>query len=234
MHNHKNIAIIPARGGSKRIPGKNIKQFLGKPIIEYSINAALETSLFDTVIVSTDDIAVKEIAVKSGAKVPFLRSQKNSNDFAIISDVLMEVIAQLEESGQKYEYICCLYPTAPFVTSKKLEESYNLLLKTGASGVISVVKYSSPIQRALRIDADKRLFLINKNFEKVRSQDLEPAYYDAGQFFWLRVSDFLKNNEIFSNNLVGYIVDQMEARDIDSMEDWKEAEIKFKYLQDNS
>ncbi len=221
-----NIAIIPARGGSKRIPKKNIRDFLGKPIIAYPIIAALESHIFDEVMVSTDSQEIADMAKKYGAKVPFLRSTKNSDDHATHADVIKEVLAEYKKRGQEYEYFFCLYP-APFVTSKKLKEALELLKRTGASAVVPVTQFGFPIQRSLKINDKGRIELIWPENMNVRSQDLMPTYHDVGQYFGAKVKSFLGDQKIYLKNKIPIITPESEVQDIDTEEDWKLAEIKF-------
>lgn len=223
------IAIITARGGSKRIPGKNIKEFCGKPIIAYSIEAALKSELFDVVMVSTDSEEIADIAKSYGAEVPFMRSQKNSDDYATTADVLHEVISKYEELGQHFDVMCCIYPTAPFVTSTKLKTAYEFMKKKKGDALIPVVKYSFPPQRCFVIRSE-RIQLLHPENMNIRSQDLEPYYHDAGQFYFWRTNKF---STVFVKNTVPYILDDMEVQDIDNVEDWKIAEIKYKNFKKN-
>jgi len=227
---NKNIAIIPARGGSKRIPRKNIRDFLGKPIIAYSIEAALQSQLFDEVMVSTDDEEIAEVAKNYGAKIPFMRSKKNANDFATTADVLIEVIEEYKKLGKEFDYLCCIYPTAPFVTDQKLKDSFNLMIKERADSVIPVVKFSYPIQRAFRINTEQKLeYIYPENINK-RSQDLEPAYHDAGQFYWIDIKTFHKSKNLVTENSLPFILSEMEVQDIDSEGDWFLSTLKYKQL----
>lgn len=228
----KNIAIIPARGGSKRIPRKNIKDFFGKPIIAYSIEAALSSGVFDEVMVSTDDLEIAEIAKKYGANVPFFRSPEMSNDMAMTAPVLIEVLNKYKELGQNFEYCCCIYPCAPFINPLKLKEGFELIKETRANNAIPVVQYSYPIQRALKIKDGNLSMLLPENMN-VRSQDLEPSYHDIGQYYWFRVSGFTKEPNLFSKNTVPIITPESEVQDIDTLEDWKTAEMKYKFLNIN-
>ena len=222
----KKIAIIPARGGSKRIPRKNIRDFLGKPIIAYSVEAAFESELFEEVIVSTDDQEISEVARQYGAKVPFLRSQENSDDFATTADVLLEVIGQLPA----YEWGCCIYPTAPFVNSLKLQESFKYFQEQQFDALFPVVAFSSAIQRALKVDEQNKIQIFwPENLEK-RSQDLDSAYYDAGQFYWFRPHQLEVKKKILSDNCGAIIYSSLEAHDIDYETDWKLAELKYQLL----
>lgn len=225
-----NVAIIPARGGSKRIPRKNIKPFLGYPIIEYSIKAALESGLFSEVMVSTDDSEIAEIAIKAGAKVPFFRSEKTANDFAHIGEVLTEVIETYNEFGKYFDMFCCILPTAPFLTSLRIIEGYNLLNKSDFDSVFPVLRFSYPIQRALKIE-DEKVSIIQPDYLLSRSQDLMPAYHDSGQFYWCKTNRFLDKKVVFTGNSGAIILSDLEVQDIDSMEDWELAEIKYKIME---
>jgi len=225
----KNLAIIPARGGSKRIPGKNIKAFLGKPIIAYSIEAALKSGLFEEVMVSTDDESIAAIAKQYGAKVPFLRSDKNANDFATTADVLMEVIEEYKQYGKQFSMACCLYPTAPFVSAFQLQNAHSRMIDEELESIYPVVPFSYPIQRALRIK-DGRLGFINPEFEAARSQDLEKAYMDAGQFYFFQVEAFLKNKSLLMPKTGAMIISELSAQDIDNEVDWQLAEMKYKLI----
>jgi N-acylneuraminate cytidylyltransferase len=225
-----NIAIITARGGSKRIPRKNIKDFLGKPIIAYSIEAALQSGIFDEVMVSTDDVEIAEVAQKCGAKVPFLRSAKNSDDFATTVDVLIEVLENYEQLGQKFQYACCLYPTAPFVTVEKLQKALRLLIENNADSVIAVTTFSHPIWRSLKIENGKLQMNFPENMNK-RSQDLPPTYHDVGQLYFFNVAKFLSTKKIFSDFSVPLHISELEMQDIDNETDWKLAELKYQLLK---
>ena len=229
----KKICIIPARGGSERIPRKNIKDFLGKPIIAYSIKAAIDSMLFDEVMVSTDDVEIAEIANNFGAKTPFLRSKCNSNKFASTVDVLIEVLDWYSKSGQKFEYGCCLYPVAPFATPELLAENYTRLFKEKCDVVFPVVAYSHPIQRALKLNENNKISLFFNQDQFTRSQDLETTYHDSGQFYWFEIEKLLLNKSLFSENAMGVKVSEFQAQDIDSMEDWKMAEMKYKDILTN-
>ncbi|WP_029032964.1 pseudaminic acid cytidylyltransferase [Salinimicrobium terrae] len=227
---NKNLCIIPARGGSKRIPRKNIKSFMGKPIIAYSIEAALKSGLFEEVMVSTDDAEIAEIAEKYGAKIPFLRSKKNADDFSTTVDVLLEVVEEYEALGKKYNNICCIYPTAPFVTDIKLSEAFEKLSREKLDAVFPIIPFGYPIQRSYKIENNSLQFFFPE-FEKSRSQDLEKAYHDAGQFYFANTAKLLVNKSIISNSTGGIIINEMEAQDIDTLEDWNLAEVKFKLMK---
>lgn len=222
------LAIITARGGSKRIPKKNIRLFLGKPIIVYSIEAALKSGIFDEVMVSTDSQEIADIAIKYGAKVPFFRSAKNSDDYSTSADVIEEVLLEYKKRGKEYDYVCCLYPTAPFVTEERLVEAMQLIKKSHASSVSPVVLFSHPILRSFKIDSDNRLTMNWPENIVTRSQDLATAYYDCGQFYCLDVKNFLIEKKLFTNNTLPLVVSELEAQDIDNEQDWAMAELKYK------
>jgi pseudaminic acid cytidylyltransferase len=225
------LAIITARGGSKRIPKKNVKEFLGRPILDYSIKAALESNIFSIVMVSTDDAEIGAVAKTSGAEVPFMRSEKNSNDFAVTADVIFEVINSYKKLGKEFEYVCCIYPTAPFVTAAKLKRALQMIKESGADGIFPVSEFSFPILRSLKIDSANKVSFNWPEHELTRSQDLEKAYQDSGQFYFLRVSTFLADPRLVSKNTLGLVVPNTEVQDIDNEEDWKLAEIKYSFLQ---
>jgi N-acylneuraminate cytidylyltransferase len=223
----KRLAIIPARGGSKRIPGKNIKDFLGKPIIAYSIEAALATGIFDEVMVSTDDEKIATIARQFGATVPFMRSEKNADDFATTADVIEEVIQEYRNIGQRFDTLCCIYPTAPFVTAERLKEGGRLLESQDYDSVVPMVQFGFPIQRAIYLNETNQAFFFRPEHTQTRSQDLEKAYHDVGQYYWLNTTKFLANKQIWTQNTGAIILDEMEAQDIDTLEDWEIAEFKY-------
>lgn len=225
----KNIEIIPARGGSKRIPRKNIKSFMGKPIIAYSIEAALQSGLFEEVMVSTDDDEIAGIARECGAKVPFMRSAETSNDYAGTADVILEVLEMYEMLGRKFDTVCCIYPTAPFVTLDRLTEAYSKLTE-GIDSVFTCVAYSYPVQRSLHI-VDERISLVYPEYAASRSQDLEPFYHDAGQFYVTRTTAFNQEKTFWGQNTVGLILSELEVQDLDTLTDWTLAEMKYKLLR---
>jgi pseudaminic acid cytidylyltransferase len=225
----RSVAIITARGGSKRIPRKNIRLFLGKPIIAYSISAALDAGCFEEVMVSTDDLEIAEIARSLGAKVPFLRSAETSTDVATTVDVLTEVINKYRQQGKIFEYACCLYPTAPFVTADKLAAGYGLLLQTGADTVLPVVRFSYPIQRAMKLE-NNYLSMIWPEYANVRSQDLMPSFHDGGQFYCFHIERFMETHKLFGDHTVPLELPESEVQDIDTEEDWKIAEMKYQIL----
>lgn len=227
------LAIIPARGGSKRIPRKNIKLFFGKPIIAYSIEAALQSGLFDEVMVSTDDFEIAEIAKKYGAKVPFFRSEKASDDFATTCDVIKEVLEQYQKGGSHFEYACCIYPCAPLVTSTELRDGFQTMIDNNFDSVFPVVAFSYPIQRALKFGDDKKISYFYPESSHTRSQDLQQSFHDAGQFYWMNVAECLKKNAMLTDNTGSIVITEMEAQDIDTEMDWKLAELKYNLLLNN-
>ncbi|WP_018617929.1 pseudaminic acid cytidylyltransferase [Spirosoma luteum] len=222
-----NVAIIPARGGSKRIPRKNIRAFLGKPIIAYAIEAALSSGLFSEVMVSTDDAEIAAIARQCGASVPFLRKVETASDVATTADVLLEVLNQYEEQQQVFDYACCLYPTAPFITPELLKHAFVTLTEKQFDTVYPVQPFSFPIQRAVRLSESQQIQWFQPEHALTRSQDLEPAYHDAGQFYFFRVPSFLESGILIPPNSGGIIISELEAHDIDTEADWQLAEMKF-------
>lgn len=226
-----NIAIITARGGSKRIPHKNIKEFCGKPILEYSIEAARKSGIFDTVMVSTDDDKIAEIAKNAGAEVPFMRSAETSNDYATTADVLMEVLEKYKERGIRYENACCIYPTAPFVTGNKLRRAMDMLVNEKKDSVMPVVPFSFPPLRGMVIN-DGKLEYKWQEYAMKRSQDLEEIYHDCGQFYVFRVKSFEKEKKLVTDNTAGMIISELEVQDIDNETDWELAEMKYRLLKE--
>jgi N-acylneuraminate cytidylyltransferase len=227
----KTLAMITARGGSKRIPRKNIKEFNGKPIMAYSIEAAISSGVFDEVMVSTDDREIADIAVKYGASVPFLRSKETSNDYATTTDVIDEVIRKYRDLGKDFDVFACIYPTAPFITATKLKEAVEKLSCSDADSLIPVVRFSYPPQRAMEIHDGRLIFRQPENLLK-RSQDLEPHFHDAGQFYVVRTESFMKNKAIMVGNILPMELSELEVQDIDNEVDWKLAEMKYKLLMD--
>jgi N-acylneuraminate cytidylyltransferase len=227
----KTLAMITARGGSKRIPRKNIKEFNGKPIIAYSIEAALSSGVFDEVMVSTDDEEIAEIAKRYGAKVPFFRSEKTANDFATTVDVIEEVLNTYKDRGEEFDIFCCIYPTAPFITAKRLKDAVEELSASDADSLIPVVRFSYPPQRAMEIHDGKLVFRQPENLSK-RSQDLEPHFHDAGQFYVVRSESFFKNHGIMVGDILPMELSELEVQDIDNEVDWKLAELKYNLLNE--
>lgn len=229
----KTLAIIPARGGSKRIPGKNIRDFLGKPMIQYSIDAALESKCFTKVMVSTDDKKIAQVAKHVGAEVPFMRSAKNAHDKSILVEVVLEVLAQYQESGQVFDLVCVILPTAPLLKIQSLKKGLALLKKPNIQAAMPVVSYGHPIQRAFRIKSGQ-LRMFDPKFMHKNSQDLEPSYHDAGQFYWLKVAPLLRQKKLFLDKLAPIILPESGVQDIDVEEDLKIAKLKYKLLNNLS
>jgi len=227
MKEFKTLAIIPARGGSKRIPRKNIKLFFDKPIIQYSIEAALKSKCFDEVMVSTDDPKIANVSKKAGATVPFLRNKKTSGDKASLFNVWDEVLLEYKNRGIIFDYFCNIMATAPMINPKNLSLGLNLIKRQNADQVLTIVKYSFPIQRAFEIKHGKLNMLWSKNMH-ARSQDLIPTYHDTGQFSWFLTKSFLKQEKSFLKNILPLELEESEVQDIDTIEDWKVAELKYK------
>ncbi len=223
----KSIAIITARGGSKRIPKKNIKEFCGKPIIAYSIEAAIASGVFDEVMVSTDSEEIAVIAKQYGANVPFFRSRATSNDFATTADVLNEVLYEYKNMGKEYDTMCCIYPTAPFVTAEKLSKAIQFLSESEADSLIPVVQFSFPPQRGLVI-VDGKTQYASPECANSRSQDLQPMYHDCGQFYVCKVKAFEQQKTLVMHNTIPFVMPDEEVQDIDSLSDWALAEVKYK------
>jgi pseudaminic acid cytidylyltransferase len=226
-----NLAIIPARGGSKRIPRKNVKDFLGKPIIAHSIEAAIKSGLFDEVMVSTDDEEIAKIARTFGAKVPFLRSNKNADDYATTFDVIKEVVSKYESLNKTFDYTCCLYACAPFVTANKLTCAFELLQKENFDSVLPITAFGFPVQKAFKIDKTNKTAFFYPEFSLTRSQDLEQSYHDVGQFYWMNTNKCLQKKAVITDNTGSIVISEMEAQDIDTELDWKLAELKYELIQ---
>lgn len=224
------LAVIPARGGSKRIPHKNIKDFCGKPIIAWSIEAALGSGCFDKVIVSTDDKKIAEVARKYGAEVPFYRPPELSNDYIGTIPVVHHAIDWYLEHGVEFEQVCCIYATAPFVTSLDLREGLTLLQSNACDYVFSVTSFPFPIQRAIKINDNNRIEMFQPEHFNTRSQDLEEAYHDAGQFYWGYAKAWRDEKIVFSERAIPYLLPRYRVQDIDTLEDWLQAERLFAAL----
>jgi N-acylneuraminate cytidylyltransferase len=225
-----NLAIIPARGGSKRIPRKNIKAFLGKPIISYSIDTACRCGLFDEVMVSTDDPEISETALNFGAKVPWLRSVENADDLATITDVMMEVVSQYEKSGKSFDKICCILPTSPLIQGNRIVEAYDRLINDQLDSVVAVVEFSYPICRALEITEEGKLQMIWPQHLRTRSQDLSLSYHDSGSFVWVDKDALLREKTLLCKNGGAIVLSSLEAQDIDTESDWTLAELKYRII----
>ena len=224
------VAIIPARGGSKRIPHKNIRVFCGQPMISWSIQAAMNSELFDQIIVSTDDEGIARESEKCGASVPFIRPAALSDDLTGIKAVVAHSIRELESAGQIPEFVCCIFATAPFIHQDDLIAAWEKMKDVTVDFSFPVARYAAPIQRAIRIDESGRSGMFNPNAFHCRSQDLEPAYHDAGQFYWGRSQAWLGENVMFSKISQPIIIPSYRVQDIDSEEDWTRAEIMFQAI----
>jgi N-acylneuraminate cytidylyltransferase len=222
------VAIIPARGGSKRIPGKNIKIFAGYPMISYSITAARESGVFNRIIVSTDDDEIANVARSCGAEVPFRRPAHLADDRASTEDVLVNALETLRENGETFEHACCIYATAPFIDAKDLPTGFDALRRANATTAFAVTTFEYPIFRAFRIRPDGRLEMLWPEHRDARSQELPEACHDAGQFYWLDVKKFLVERQLFSADSVPVHIPRWRVQDIDTPEDWRRAEMMFK------
>lgn len=231
VQNMATVAIITARGGSKRIPRKNVKAFMGRPMIAYAIAAAKDSGLFDEVMVSTDDAEIAEIAKAHGAAVPFLRSAATANDFATTNDVLKEVLGEYAKRGRTFESFCCIYPCVPFLTGELLKEAGKTFAASGAKGLVPVVRYSYPIQRALVRDAAGLVSFREPENAAKRSQDLEPTFHDAGMFYFSTAAAFAEDGGIPREGLSMFELPEERVQDIDTEADWQMAEMKYKMME---
>lgn len=218
------VAVITARGGSKRIPRKNIKEFMGKPMLAYAVEAAVNSNVFDEVMVSTDDVEIAEIAKHFGAKVPFMRSEKTANDFATTADVLEEVVFEYKKRGKTFDELCCIYPCVPFLTADVINNAYEKFKTSGADRLTPVVKYSFPIQRAFKLNEQGLLEYREPENAPKRSQDLEPMYHDVGMFY------FYKTEKMNSDKIAMLEMDEAMVQDIDNDSDWQMAEMKYRIM----
>lgn len=225
------VCIIPARGGSKRIPNKNVKLFHGKPIIAYSIETALSSGCFDKVVVSTDDENIARIAKEYGAEVPFMRPSELSNDHTATLPVIKHAIETLEEQGHSLTLVCCIYATAPFVSIKSLQESLVQLQDSEADYCFTVTSFPSPIQRAIKITSNQRLEMFNPETLYTRSQDLEEAFHDAGQFYWGKVDAFKAKKPLYSEFATPYVLPRYLVQDLDTPDDWVRAELMYQVME---
>jgi pseudaminic acid cytidylyltransferase len=222
------LCVIPARGGSKRIPKKNIKLFAGKPIIAYSIVAAIKSKCFDTIVVSTDDEEIAEVAHRYGAETPFVRPSSLSDDYVGTIPVVKHAIEWFSEKKKNFEFVCCIYPTAPFISSDDIVTGMELLSESNNNYVFSVTNYAFPIQRAIRILNSKQVEMFQPKKFNTRSQDLEEAYHDAGQFYWGKASAWKNEIPVFSKTSIPIILPRYRVQDIDTPEDWLYAELMYK------
>ena len=227
-----NVAIIPARGGSKRIPRKNIKNFHGKPLIAYSIEAAINSGCFEKVIVSTDDKEIAEVAEMYGATVPFIRPSNISDDYATTMDVIQHAVRLLKEDGLDIKNVCCIYATAPFLQPETLRLGLTTLEQNSASYAFSATSFPFPIQRAIKLDSNSRVSMFNPEHMNTRSQDLTEAFHDAGQFYWGTSEAFEQGLPFFTESSVAVQIPRKRVQDIDTPEDWEIAEIMFSVLAD--
>jgi N-acylneuraminate cytidylyltransferase len=223
------IAIIPARGGSRRIPRKNIRPFFGRPIIAYPLETAQKSGLFDEIMVSTEDEEIASAAREYGASVPFLRSAKNASDLATTSEVIAEVVLAYESAGMAFDHICCLYPTAALIDEADLTAAHSILLEHRASSVLPVIRYSHPPQRGFLLGATGRLERPYPKYASARTQDLEPIFHDAGQFYFVETEQFLQEEALITKDALPFLINEFHAQDIDTLDDWRMAEIKYQY-----
>ncbi|MCH8533398.1 MAG: pseudaminic acid cytidylyltransferase [Balneolaceae bacterium] len=227
-----NIAIIPARGGSKRIPKKNIKDFCGKPIIAWSIEAALDSNCFDRIIVSTDDMEIAEIATRYGAEVPFIRKPELSDDYTGTQPVIADAIDQLKtQMKSKLDLVCCIYATAPLICKDDIALGYKYVQQRNIDFAFTITEFPYPIQRALKITAKNKVAMFQPEHGKSRSQDLEQAWHDAGQFYWGRVDAWLAGKPMFGPTSMPIKLPRYRVQDIDTLDDWVRAELMYKAMQ---
>lgn len=223
------LAVITARGGSKRIPRKNIKLFAGKPMLQYAIDAALMSRIFDEVMVSTDDIEIARIARASGAQVPFMRSEKTANDYATTCDVIEEVLTEYHKRGRDFDTVCCIYPCVPFLSAETLR---NAMLQMGEhDAIMPVCAYPVPVEWAHELDESGVLRCRDKRACSMRSQDLRKCYYDVGMFYFCKTEKALSLHTICPDDTLGYVIPESECQDIDTMDDWNMAELKYELLK---
>jgi pseudaminic acid cytidylyltransferase len=226
------LCVIPARGGSKRIPRKNIKRFCGQAMIGYSIKAALDSRCFDQVIVSTDDAEIAEVAKSFGASVPFVRPDELANDYTGTAPVIKHAIEWFDDQGQSPSEVCCLYATAPFVQANAIRKAYNQMKQEQVDYCFTVTSFAFPIQRAIKVTTANKIEMFYPKHLETRSQDLEESYHDAGQFYWGKAEAFKQQKPVFSKDASPYILPRYLVQDIDTLEDWARAEIMYKILQE--
>tara|TARA_B110000008_G_scaffold272542_1_gene305447 strand:- start:1492 stop:2181 length:690 start_codon:yes stop_codon:yes gene_type:complete len=225
------VAIIPARSGSKRILNKNVKLFFGKPMLAWSIEAAIKSECFDKIICSTDDDEIAKIAKEYGAEIPFIRPKYLSDDFTGTIPVIAHAVEYLQRNGTKLNLACCIYATAPFLQTIDIQNSLEQMLSNNLDFCFSATTYPYPVERSFRITPNKRCEMLHPEMFKKRSQDLEEVYHDAGQFYWGKPESWLEDRELFSKNTLPYILPSYRVQDIDTLDDWKRAEVMFKILQ---
>lgn len=226
----KAVAIIPARGGSKRIPRKNIKLFCGKPIIAYAIETALNSDCFEKVIVSTDDEEIAEIALKFGAEIPYLRAKSLADDYATTIDVMADAVNRLPK---EIDYACCVYATSPLLIAEDIKKGLSLIKQKKSNYAFSITSYPYPIQRALKLDDSEKISMFNPEHFLTRSQDLIEAWHDAGQFYWGTTEAWKNKTKIFSHESIGVKVPRKRVQDIDTLEDWDMAEFLYRVMNKN-
>jgi len=224
------LCVIPARGGSKRIPRKNIKSFCGQAMIGYSIKAAIDSQCFDQVIVSTDDAEIAEVAKSFGASVPFMRPDELANDYANTIPVVKHAIEWFDDQVQAPSEVCCLYATVPFVRASTIRKAYEQMQSTQADYCFTATSFAFPIQRAIKVTAENRVEMFYPEYLETRSQDLEESYHDAGQFYWGKAEAFKQQRSIFSKSATPYILPRYLVQDIDTLEDWEKAELMYKII----
>ena len=227
------LCVIPARGGSKRIPHKNIKIFCGQAMIGYSIKAALDSKCFDQVIVSTDDDEIAEVAKSFGASVPFLRPESLANDYAGTIPVIKHAIEWFDDQNQLPSEVCCLYATAPFVQADAIRKAYKKMMQEQVDYCFTVTSFASPIQRAIKVTAENRIEMLHPENLETRSQDLEESYHDAGQFYWGKAESFRQQKPLFSKGATPYILPRHLVQDVDTLEDWRRAELMYQVLKES-
>ena len=227
------LCVIPARGGSKRIPHKNIKIFCGQAMIGYSIKAALDSKCFDQVIVSTDDDEIAEVAKSFGASIPFFRPESLANDYAGTIPVIKHAIEWFDDQNQLPSEVCCLYATAPFVQADAIRKAYKKMMQEQVDYCFTVTSFASPIQRAIKVTAENRIEMLYPENLETRSQDLEEAYHDAGQFYWGKAESFRQQKPLFSKGATPYILPRHLVQDVDTLEDWRRAELMYQVLKES-
>jgi len=226
-----NIAIITARGGSKRIPKKNIKEFFGKPMLSYAINACKDSGIFSEIMVSTDSEEIAEVARNNGANVPFMRSPKTADDFATTFDVLEEVINNYKKESREFDYVCCVYPCVPFLSGQTLQRAYKQFIESDNDALQPVCKFSVPIEWAMKIE-NGILIPNDRKAQLIRSQDLTLKYFDVGMFYMIKTDILLKEKSLTPEKTIAFIMNEKEIQDIDTIDDWKMAEIKYKLIKE--
>jgi pseudaminic acid cytidylyltransferase len=224
------IAVIPARGGSKRVPRKNIKEFCGKPMIAWSIEAAIKSNCFDRIVCSTDDEEIAAVAREYGAETPFLRPAKLADDYTATIPVITHAIEYLQQENAPIDLVCCIYATAPFMLQEDIQQGLEKIIKYEADFCFTVTSYPYPIQRSIRITKDNRCEMFQPELFEKRSQDLEEAYHDAGQFYWGKTKAWLEGNTLFSNRSIPHVLPRCRVQDVDTVEDWEKAELMYSSL----